>query len=93
MLAQTLGRRFAVLTVHEGYVPMIERSITVYGALPRAINRNPMRNFGMTIDNAVAAATSSDDTFLREFTKVTKQCIADGADVIIAGGQLFGPIF
>ena len=93
MVAQTLGRRFAVLTVHEGYVPMIERSITIYGAQPRAISRNPVRKFGMTFDNAVAAATSSDDTFLQEFTKVAKECIADGADVIIAGGQLFGPIF
>lgn len=93
MVAQTLGRRFAVLTVHEGYVPMIERSIRIYGAESRAISRRPVRKFGMTFDNAVAAATSSDDTFLREFTKLAMDCIDDGADVIIAGGQLFGPIF
>ena len=93
MVAQTLGRRFAVLTVHEGYVPMIERSLRIYGAESRALACRPVRKFGMTFDNAVAAAIGSDDTFLREFTKVAMDCIADGADVIIAGGQLFGPIF
>jgi allantoin racemase len=93
MVAQTLGRRFAVLTVHEGYVPMIERSIRIYGAETRALAYRPVRKFGMTFANAVAAATSDDDTFLQEFTKTAKECVADGADVIIAGGQLFGPIF
>lgn len=93
MVAQTLGRRFAVLTVHEGYVPMIERNLRLYGAESRALAYRPVRKFGMTFDNAVAAATGSDDTFLQAFTKVAKDCIAEGADVIIAGGQLFGPIF
>lgn len=93
MVAQTLGRRFAVLTVHEGYVPMIERSIRVYGSEQRALSSRPVRKFGMTFANAVAAATGDDRSFLDEFTKTARDCIADGADVIIAGGQLFGPIF
>jgi allantoin racemase len=92
-IAQTLGRRFAVLTVHEGYVPMIERSIRVYGAESRAIARRPVRRFGMTFANAVSCLEGKDDEFLQEFTKCAKGCIEDGADVIIAGGQLFGPIF
>ncbi|MSQ58038.1 MAG: hypothetical protein EXR35_11300 [Limnohabitans sp.] len=52
-VAQTLGRRFAVLIVHEGYVPMIERSIRIYGAESRAIAKSPVRRFGMTFNNAV----------------------------------------
>ena len=92
-IAQTLGRRFAVLTVHEGYVPMIERSIRIYGAETRAIALRPVRRFGMTFDNAIRCLEGKDDEFLQDFTKCAKGCIDDGADVIIAGGQLFGPIF
>jgi allantoin racemase len=93
MVAQTLGRRFAVLTVHEGYVPMIERNIRLYGCEARAIARRPVRRFGMTYDNLVACLKGSSDEFLAEFSKTARECIDDGADVIIAGGQLFGPIF
>ncbi len=93
MVAQTLGRRFAVLTVHEGYVPMIERNLRLYGCESRAIAHRPVRRFGMTYDNLVAALDGSSDAFLNEFTKTARECIADGADVIIAGGQLFGPVF
>ena len=92
-VAQTLGRRFAVLTVHEGYVPMIERSIRIYGAESRAIAKRPVRRFGMTFNNAIRCLEGKDNEFLQEFTKCALGCIDDGADVIIAGGQLFGPIF
>jgi allantoin racemase len=93
MVAQTLGRRFAMLTVHEGYVPMIERNIRLYGCEARAISRRPVRRFGMTYDNLIACLKGSSDEFLSEFSKTARECIDDGADVIIAGGQLFGPIF
>ncbi len=93
MMAQTIGRRFAVLTVHEGYVPMIERKLRLYGCESRAIAHRPVRRFGMTYANLVAALDGSSDVFLNEFTKSARECIADGADVIIAGGQLFGPVF
>ncbi|MFN0300339.1 MAG: aspartate/glutamate racemase family protein [Burkholderiales bacterium] len=93
MVAQTLGRRFAVLTVHEGYVPMIERNLRLYGCESRAIANRPVRRFGMTYENIVAALGGTSDAFLAEFTKTANECIADGADVIIAGGQLFGPVF
>ena len=54
MFAQTLGRKFAVLTVNEGYVPMIERSLRIYGCESRAIVHRPVRRFGMTYANLIA---------------------------------------
>src|ERR1041384_6093083 len=36
LLAGTLGRKFAFLTVMEGYVPVIENNIRTYGLEPRA---------------------------------------------------------
>lgn len=92
MVAQTLGSRFAFLTVNEGYVPMIERNIRVYGFENRAIARRPVRRFGMTYDNFVRCLQGSSDEFLFELEKTARGCIDDGADVIIAGGQLFGPV-
>ena len=53
MVAQTLGSHFAVLTVREDYVPMIERNIRLYGFESRAITRRPIRRFGMIFDNLV----------------------------------------
>jgi allantoin racemase len=91
LVATTLGRRFAFLTVNEGYVPMIERNIRIYGFESRAITRRPVRRFGMTYDNFVKCLQGTSDEFLVELEKTAKDCIADGADVIIAGGQLFGP--
>ena len=93
LLAGALGRRFAFLTVMEGYVPVIESDIRQYGLEPRAIARRPVRKFGMTYENIVHCLEGKDDEFLVELAKTARECIADGADVIIAGGQLFGPIF
>ena len=93
MIAQTLGNRFAVLTVNEGYVPMIERNIRLYSFENRCLTRRPVRRFGMTYENLVRCLQADDDEFLVEFEKTAKECIADGADVIVAGGQLFGPVF
>jgi allantoin racemase len=93
MIARTLGRAFAVVTVHEGYVTMIEQNLRAYGFESLAISRRPARRFGMTYENYIAALNGKSDEFLVEFTKTAKECIADGADVIIAGGQLFGPVF
>lgn len=92
MVAQTLGSRFAVITVHEGYVPMIERNIRTYGCEARAIARRPVRRFGMTYENLVESLEGTSDAFLTALEKTARECIADGADVIIIGGQLFGPI-
>ncbi|OWT65804.1 hypothetical protein CEY11_03500 [Candidimonas nitroreducens] len=93
MLAATLGRKFAMLTVMDGYVPVIENNIRTYGLEARAITRNPVRKFGMTYENFVRCLEGKDDEFLVAFEKTARECIADGADVVIAGGQLFGPAF
>jgi allantoin racemase len=93
LLAGTLGRKFAMLTVMDGYVPVIENNIRTYGLEANAISRNPVRKFGMTYENLVECIEGKSDQFLVEFEKTARECIADGADVIIAGGQLFGPAF
>jgi allantoin racemase len=49
--------------------------------------------FAMTYDNLMRCIEGKDDEFIVAFERSARECIADGADVIIAGGQLFGPAF
>lgn len=91
LVALTLGARFAFLTVDEGYVPVITRNLRAYGLESRAISRRPVRKFGMTYENLVSSIEGRSDEFLVALEKTSLECIEDGADVIIAGGQLFGP--
>jgi len=93
LMAGTLGRKFAMLTVMDGYVPVIENNIRTYGLEANAISNRPVRKFGMTYENFVECLEGKSDQFLVEFEKAALECIADGADIIIAGGQLFGPAF
>ena len=69
LLAGTLGRKFAFLTVMEGYVPVIENNIRTYGLEPRAIARRPVRKFGMTYENIVRCLEGKDDEFLVELAR------------------------
>jgi allantoin racemase len=93
MLAQTLGKRFAVVTTSDGIVPFIERNMRIYGCEARAISRKPVRPFGLGFDALIDALEGDGDEFLTRFTRTASALIDDGADVILAGGQLFGPVF
>ena len=74
MVARTTQQTFAVLTVNEGYVPMIERNIRVYGCEARAIARRPVRRFGMTYDNLVACLNGTQ-------RRIPRGILEDGARV------------
>jgi len=91
MFAQTLGKRFAVVTTSDGIVPFIERNIRLYGNESRAISRKPVRPFGLGFDALVGALEGDGDEFLTRFTRTAQECIDDGADVILAGGPVFAP--
>jgi allantoin racemase len=93
MFALTLGKRFAVVTTSDGIVPFIERNIRTYGFESRAIARKPVRPFGLGFEALVDALEGGGEAFLSSFTRTARECMDDGADVILAGGQLFGPVF
>lgn len=93
MVAMTLGGRFGYLTPVEGNVPVIERNIRTYGFESRAVSRRPVRKFDMTYPALAEALEGDGDAFLSALEKRSRELIADGADVIIAGGQFFGPVF
>ena len=93
MVARTLGARFAYLTV-KGYGHLVWDGMKMSGADEHAIAYRPVREFlplGALYESVVSCVEGRSDQFLVELEKAAKECIADGADVIIAGGQFFGP--
>ena len=93
LIARTLGAKFAYLTV-KGYGHLAAHSMKLAGASDHAIAHRPVREFlplGMLYESVVKCVEGSSDQFLVDLEKAARECIADGADVIIAGGQFFGP--
>jgi len=93
MVASTLGAKYAYLTV-EGYGHLAYRGMRLNGAEGHAIAHRPVREFlplAILYESAVQCVEGSSDQFLTLLEKAAKECIDDGADVIIAGGQFFGP--
>jgi allantoin racemase len=93
LLATTLGSRFAVITVAPGVIPTIEIDLRLYGLEDRAINR-PVRSLDPPSDTELLAESVSDPhrRMIPNFERVARQCIEDGAEVIVVGCGYYGPI-
>lgn len=93
LLALTLGARLAVITVAPGVVPTIEMDLRLYGLESRAINR-PVRSLDPPSDGSMLleSVTNPHARFIPNFERVARQCIADGAEVIVVGCGYYGPI-
>ncbi len=96
-LACQLGARFALIGVDAKSMPLVERNLRLYGLESRAIHR-PVRmpDDPQWMDCLMQGPTwfESPD-FVREkvippFEKVARECIADGAEVIITACALYG---
>ena len=91
-LTQFLGRRVEVITISEAYVTIVTRNLRRYGLTGRLMDHRPIRHIAMDW-RAVAAALEGDaGPLLESFTTVADAMVADGADVIVAGGQIFGSL-
>ena len=90
--AQMVGGRFAVVTVWEAYVPIMEKNLRLYGWEKRAIVSQPIRYFNMDWSQFIGAVQGDSDLLLANFEKVALSCIENGADVIIAGCGYLGPV-
>jgi allantoin racemase len=95
LLACMLGSKFAGITVFDILIGPKERNIKLYGLESRAISRNPVRSCELTPEEI---AGLFDENILRQkvipkFEKVAKECIADGAEVIVADDAWLSPAF
>jgi allantoin racemase len=91
-VAQMLGGRFAVVTVWESYVPIMEKNLRTYAWESRAISKQPVRYFNMDWNKFIRAIEGDSKDLLAEFEPVALSCIEDGADVIVVGCGYLGPV-
>lgn len=93
LLACSLGYKFAVITVAPGVIPTIELDIRAYGMQDRCIYR-PVRSLDPPSDmhTLLHSVTDPDKWIIPNFEQVARQCIQEGAEVIIVGCGYYGPI-
>ncbi len=95
LAALTMGRRFAVVTVSEKTTVAIERDIRAYGLTDRAIVR-PVRAITPESDlDAILAANDPERVkaeIVPRWEAVARECIRDGAEVILIGCTFYGPL-
>lgn len=93
LLACSLGYKFAVITVAPGVIPTIELDLRMYGLQDRAIHR-PVRSLdpASDIELLLESVTDPHKRLIPNFERVARQCIEDGAEVIIVGCGYYGPI-
>ncbi|WP_213940440.1 aspartate/glutamate racemase family protein [Pseudomonas sp. dw_612] len=93
LAALAMGQRFAVITVSEKTAAAIERDIIGYGLTDRCI-RQPVRSIQPFSDVGLLleATHSPTERFIPRLEAVARQCIADGADVILVGCAYYGPL-
>ncbi|MCZ4291626.1 aspartate/glutamate racemase family protein [Hoeflea alexandrii] len=91
--ALTMGRRFAVVTVSPKTADSIENDLISYGLSQRAIHW-PVRSISPVSDTELLCRSAEDPRaeFIPRFELTARECIADGAEVIIVGCGYYGPL-
>ncbi len=90
--ARSLGTKFAYLTPI-GYGHFITHNLQMNGLTGHAVAHRPVREFlpsEIIYESVVDCIEGKSDQFLTLLEKSAKEAIADGADVIIVGGQFLG---
>ena len=91
-LSQCIGRRVGIVTISPSYTDLVERNIARYRLTDRLIERNPIRHFAMSWDNVAKALAGDPEPLLAPFDEVARGLVADGAEAILMGGQIFGAL-
>lgn len=92
VISQFIGRRVGIIGVRAGYVSIIDNNIKRYGLRQRMIDNRPVRLWEMDYKYVTNALKGDGDEFIRQFEQVARQLIEEGADVLVGGCQVFGPV-
>jgi allantoin racemase len=92
-LAKMYGFKSAVVTIRDTWVQPIESRIYSYEAREGLIDCKPVRYFDMIYDELINCFKGEKNELIGKFEEVARECIKDGADVIINGCALTGPAF
>lgn len=93
LAALTMGKRFGVVTVSHKTAVSIENDLMAYGLKDRAIVR-PVRTIEPESDFNLLSGAVDDihKDFIPRFEAVAKDCIRDGAEVLLVGCAYYGPL-
>jgi allantoin racemase len=87
--ACTIGNKFATIVANDKFVVDMEKTIDRYGIGARAIDYRPVRPLTLTYNAIMECFREDSAPLINDFRNIARTCIADGAEVIIAGGGLF----
>ncbi|MFD2577720.1 aspartate/glutamate racemase family protein [Novosphingobium colocasiae] len=91
MVAQLVGRKFAVITNGDAFIPGMEENIRFHGWSGRAIAHRPVRAWDTDVIQLMADAYDGrPEQLVEEFDRLAVECVRDGADVVICGCNPYG---
>ncbi len=91
LMACMMGYRFATICIHADVKPCIDAILDRYRLWGRAISHNPVRPLYISTEDQTEALLVPQKQ-LDDFEKVSKSCVADGAEVIIPACAVMSPI-
>jgi allantoin racemase len=92
-LACIMGNSFAVITSEAAWVKEMEHHLTELGFRHIAIPHKPVRSLTIPFEDFVKCMRSGNySSVIENFIEVSRKCMEDDAEVIIAGCGLLSPI-
>jgi allantoin racemase len=86
-----IGERFAMITIREQYLRLLEYNIRLFGFEDRFIKNRPVRWLDRWLwDDMMDAHRGKPERLLELFEKTALECVRDGADTILVPGFPFG---
>ncbi len=89
-LAFFLGDKFGAITAFDTQVPEITEHISLYGAKEKAITK-PVRGMGL-LQEEIPLIVTKPKKIKAKFIKIARECIKDGAEVIISACSCLSPM-
>ncbi|MEW5804473.1 MAG: aspartate/glutamate racemase family protein [bacterium] len=87
-----IGEKFAMVTIREQYLRMLEHHIRMFGFEDRFIKDRPIRWFDRWVWNDMMDAhRGKPEKLIELFERTALECVKDGADTILVPGFPLGP--
>ncbi|MFH1652114.1 MAG: aspartate/glutamate racemase family protein, partial [Chloroflexota bacterium] len=84
-LARIMGSRFAIVTTRPRYVPIMEAHLQEVNMRLFAIEPHPVRHLARGENFSPPRKPGDEGPFIEDFRNTARECIRDGAEVIIVG--------
>ncbi len=93
-MAALMGRKFAVVTSEPVWVSFMTEHLINLGFAPFAVSHKPVRSMTLPLESMIGDLMGGNyNQIIDNFMEISRECLADGAEVIIAGCGLISPIF